>query len=172
MTSPRRWPARFGSAMVGLGLVAAACSDDGGTLDGLERIGRDGDGGQVTDQHGGDGDDHDGDGHDGTSTTATPGGPFHPDGWDGVRNVARDVFDPVRAGEQPPDGFRQVLGRDDIAPVYVPDFLRADDVDWPDDELVIGVELNGEARAYPVGFLNRREIVVDMHRGIPTLVTW
>lgn len=82
------------------------------------------------------------------------------------------VYDPVRAGEPVPDGFRQLLGRDDIAPVYDPRFVAASDVSWPADSLVIGVDLAGEARAYPVGFLNRREIVNDDHRGIPTLVTW
>lgn len=100
------------------------------------------------------------------------GSPFHPDGWPGVSDIPAGVYDPAEAGEELPDGYRASLGRDDIAPVYVPNFLRSDEVDWPDEELVIGVDLNGEARAYPVGFLNRREIVVDMHRGIPTFVTW
>lgn len=98
---------------------------------------------------------------------------LHPDGWAGVlEQPDRSLYDPVEAGEDLPDGFRQLLNRDDIFPVYVPTFRRANQIDWPDEELVIGVELEGEARAYPVGFLNRREIVVDMHRGIPTFVTW
>jgi len=82
------------------------------------------------------------------------------------------VYDPVRGGETLPDGFRQLLVRDAIAPVYDPTFTVPSAVDWPEDSLVIGVDLDGEARAYPVGFLNRREIVNDNHRGIPTLVTW
>lgn len=43
---------------------------------------------------------------------------------------------------------------------------------WNPEDLVIGVNLEGEARAYPIGFLTQREMVVDNHRGIPTLVTW
>ena len=82
------------------------------------------------------------------------------------------IYDPVRGGETLPDGFRQLLVRDAIAPVYDPTFTVASAVDWPEESLVIGVDLEGEARAYPVGFLNRREIVNDDHRGIPTLVTW
>ncbi len=82
------------------------------------------------------------------------------------------IYDPVRGGETLPEGFRQLLSRDAIAPVYDPAFVTAAGVDWPEDSLVIGVDLEGEARAYPVGFLNRREIVNDNHRGIPTLVTW
>lgn len=82
------------------------------------------------------------------------------------------VYDPVRGGETLPEGFRQLLARDAIAPVYDPTFTSASGVDWPDESLVIGVDLEGESRAYPVGFLNRREMVNDNHRGIPTLVTW
>ncbi len=107
-------------------------------------------------------------------TEASGSTPFHPDGWAGAPALEnrKELYDPVDAGEPLPDGFRQVLPRDVINPVYNPLFVTAGTIDWPDDELVIGVDLEGEARAYPVGFLNRREIVVDMHRGIPTFVTW
>lgn len=98
-------------------------------------------------------------------------GAFHPDNWTGAL-PPDDLYDPVRAREELPGGYRQVLGRDSIKPLYDPLFLTAGEVDWPEDELVIGVDLRGEARAYPVGFLNRREIVVDLHRGVPTFVTW
>lgn len=82
------------------------------------------------------------------------------------------IYDPVRGGETLPDGYRPLLRRDAIFPVYDPVFTDANGVSWPEDSLVIGVDLEGEARAYPVAFLNRREIVNDNHRGIPTLVTW
>ncbi len=82
------------------------------------------------------------------------------------------VYDPVVADEALPEGYRQLLARDAIAPVYDPSFVTADGVGWSEESLVIGVDIDGEARAYPVGFLNRREIVNDLHRGIPTLVTW
>ncbi len=98
---------------------------------------------------------------------------FHPDGWVGITEFpGGDLYDPVKAGENLPAGFRSVLRRDAIAPVYTPSFVTREEIDWPKDELVIGVDLSDEARAYPVGFLTRREIVVDMHRGIPTFVTW
>ena len=82
------------------------------------------------------------------------------------------LFDPIVDGETPPDGYRHSLPRDAIFPVYDPVFVESAGVDWPDDELVIGVDIEGDARAYPVGFLTWREIVNDIHRGIPTLVTW
>ena len=83
-----------------------------------------------------------------------------------------DLYDPVAAGESLPDTYRQLLRRDAIFPVYDPSFVTAEAAEWDAGILVVGVDLEGESRAYPIGFLNRREIVVDLHRGIPTLVTW
>ena len=83
-----------------------------------------------------------------------------------------ELFDPTEVGEPLPVGYRESVSRDVINPVYDPVMVPAGGVDWPDDELIIGVDLDGEARAYPVGFLTWHEIVNDWHRGIPTLVTW
>jgi hypothetical protein len=83
-----------------------------------------------------------------------------------------DLYDPTSAGEPLPDDYRTSLPRDAINPVYEPVFVKPGEVDWPLDELVIGVDLDGEQRAYPVGYLSFREIVIDSHRGIPTMVTW
>ena len=90
----------------------------------------------------------------------------------GVRVDPSGVYDPVLAGEPLPDGFRQVLPRDAIAPVYEPSFVPAAEIGWPDDAQVIGVALDGEAKAYPVSFLNGREMVVDEIAEVPILVTW
>lgn len=68
--------------------------------------------------------------------------------------------------------FRQMIPRDAIAPIYEPKFVAADKSPLPGSELVIGVELNGESRAYPVGPLNDREMVNDVVGGIPILVSW
>ena len=81
-------------------------------------------------------------------------------------------YDPVDAGEPLPEGFRQLLPRDAITPVYNPTFVAAEEAGWSGETLVIGVEIDGDARAYPVSFLNRREMVVDRIAGIPVLVTW
>jgi hypothetical protein len=82
------------------------------------------------------------------------------------------IYDPVRAGEQLPEGFRQLLSRDAIHPIYNPTFRSAESTEWPAEALVIGVELNGEEKAYPVSFLNHREMVIDWIGGLPVLVTW
>lgn len=90
----------------------------------------------------------------------------------GPVEAPEDVYDPVRAGEATPEGFRQLLPRDAILPVYNPVFVGAAAVDWNDDSLVIGLTLDGEAKAYPVRFLNRREMVIDWIGGTPVLVSW
>jgi len=90
----------------------------------------------------------------------------------GPISVPDDVYDPVRAGEEVPQGFRQLLSRDAIRPVYNPTFTSASQSEWEDDTLIIGLELDGEAKAYPVSFLNRREMVNDWIAGSPVLVTW
>jgi hypothetical protein len=81
-------------------------------------------------------------------------------------------YDPVVAGESLPDGYRPVLPRDAILPVYNPTFRSAADTEWPADALVIGVVIDADARAYPVSFLTRREIVIDTVADIPVLVSW
>jgi len=82
------------------------------------------------------------------------------------------VYDPVRAGEETPKTYRQLLGRDQIAPVYDPGFTTADDIEWDSEILVVGVEGASTSKAYPVSYLNRREMVIDHIDGDPILVTW
>ena len=82
------------------------------------------------------------------------------------------VYDPIKSGEATPPGFRQLLPRDAIAPVYNPTFTSAVSTGWDDETLVIGLALDGEAKAYPVSFLNRREMVIDWIAGTPVLVSW
>ena len=84
----------------------------------------------------------------------------------------QSVYDPVQAGEEMPPGYRQLLARDAIRPVYHPVFVPASQAGWDDGDLVIGLEIDGQATAYPVGFLNRRDMVIDAVAGIPVLVTW
>jgi hypothetical protein len=90
----------------------------------------------------------------------------------GERAHPDDVYDPVEAGEAVPEGWRQLLPRDRIAPIYHPGFVTAEEADWLDDTLVLGVEIDGDARAYPINVLNRREIVNDVIGDIPVLASW
>lgn len=68
--------------------------------------------------------------------------------------------------------IRQLLPRDAIFPIYEPRFVTAEKAGLDPGELVIGVELNGESKAYPIGPLVRREMVNDAVGGVPILVTW
>ncbi len=83
-----------------------------------------------------------------------------------------EVYDPVRAGEQVPPGYRQLLDRDQILPVYDPIFTSGSLVDWPAEMLVIGISGEETAKAYPVTHLNQREMVIDSLEGTPLLVSW
>ena len=67
-----------------------------------------------------------------------------------------------------------VLPRDAIPAVFTPTFMDATEAnEWYDpDELVIGVEFNGEARAYSIPFLSGHEIVNDEVGGVKIAVTW
>jgi hypothetical protein len=102
------------------------------------------------------------------------GGPDRPNATETLGLLADpdEVYNPVSAGEDLPSGYRQLLRRDSILPVYDPQFTSAGQVDWPDDSLVIGVAGAETAKAYPVTHLNSREMVIDSLDGIPILVSW
>jgi hypothetical protein len=78
----------------------------------------------------------------------------------------------VRVDDPTEYSFAQLLPFDGIAPVYDPEFVPAAQSPLLDEELVIGVTLDGEAKAYPITVLRFREMVNDEMAGIPTLVTW
>ncbi len=63
--------------------------------------------------------------------------------------------------------------RDGIPPIDNPQFIAvADDNDLADTEPVIGVEINGDARAYPFRILIWHEIANDVVGGVPITVTY
>jgi hypothetical protein len=64
------------------------------------------------------------------------------------------------------------IPRDAINPVYSPEFVAPGQATLRPMELVMGLEINGDARAYPVGMMRIREMVNDEVGGTPVLVTW
>jgi hypothetical protein len=82
------------------------------------------------------------------------------------------VYNPVNEGDPLPEGFRQLLDRDQIVPVYDPQYTSSDQVDWPDGMLILGVEGTETQKAYPITHLNQREMVIDELDGKPILVSW
>ncbi len=62
--------------------------------------------------------------------------------------------------------------RDGIPALSNPATLEAPAAPWADEERVIGLVVNGEARAYPIAVLNWHELVNDSLGGAPLLVTY
>lgn len=67
-----------------------------------------------------------------------------------------------------------LLPRDGIPAIDNPQFLSADEADeeYAPEELVIGVNFDGDARAYSIPLLSRHEIVNDTVGGKKIAVTW
>ena len=67
-----------------------------------------------------------------------------------------------------------VLAKDAIPAIRSPEFVDAAGAEaWMSaDEPIIGVEIGGDARAYPVAMLSRHEIVNDTVGGAPIAATW
>jgi hypothetical protein len=68
--------------------------------------------------------------------------------------------------------FQPLLPFDAIRPIYEPQFVTGDEAPFDEEELVMGVAIQGEAKAYPVSVLRFREMVDDELGGLPILVTW
>lgn len=62
-------------------------------------------------------------------------------------------------------------GKDGIPSIDDPAFTSYDETKFEDEELVVGVYLNGEARAYPYGILNWHEIINDQIGKTPITIT-
>jgi hypothetical protein len=63
--------------------------------------------------------------------------------------------------------------RDGIPALTSPKYLAAERTDYMrPDEQVLGVFLNGVARAYPTRILSWHEVVNDAFGGEPVLVSW
>ena len=73
-------------------------------------------------------------------------------------------FDEIRSGGPPPDG---------IPPIDDPRFVSVSDAGFlADNEPVLALEIDGDARAYPVQILTWHEIVNDTVGGVPVAVSY
>jgi hypothetical protein len=68
----------------------------------------------------------------------------------------------------------QLLPKDGIPAIFDPSFVSADAAgeQLAEDDLVIGVSIDGEHRAYGVAHLSNHEVVNDVVGGKPIAVTW
>jgi len=67
----------------------------------------------------------------------------------------------IALAEELPEGVEQILERGKIAAISDPQFVTADKAEIADDAWVLGVEIDGQARAYSLNLLNRHEVVND-----------
>ncbi len=98
------------------------------------------------------------------------------------RGGTQEVTLPIRSSLSPagdPLGGRvfdmiTVIPRDRIPAIINPFLESAEDAagNIALDEPIIGIEINGDARAYSTFQLSRHEIVNDVVGGIPIAVTW
>ena len=73
-------------------------------------------------------------------------------------------LDEIQSGGPPRDGI-PALTNPKYAPAAKADYMRP-------DEQVLGVFINGVARAYPTRILSWHEVVNDTFGGVPVLVSW
>ena len=79
----------------------------------------------------------------------------------------------LRAADLRPEEIVTVLPKDAIPAILSPSFEEGNKASWlGGKDLVVGVEIGGDNRAYPVPTLSRHEIVNDKVGGIPIAVTW
>lgn len=62
--------------------------------------------------------------------------------------------------------------KDAIPPLFFPEYVSLEKTDLNDEDFVLGFELNGDARAYPLKIMNFHEIVNDEVGGEEIVVTY
>jgi hypothetical protein len=83
-------------------------------------------------------------------------------GWDFSRTSI--PVDEIMSGGPPKDG---------IPALTFPKYVREGEAEFmKEDEQVLGVYLNGIARAYPTRILSWHELVNDRFGNLPVLVSW
>jgi hypothetical protein len=79
----------------------------------------------------------------------------------------------ARSADLRPADIVIVLPKDAIPAIMSPSFEEASKVAWlRGDTAVVGVNIGGKSRAYPIPILSRHEIVNDKFSGISFAVTW
>ena len=73
----------------------------------------------------------------------------------------------------PPDRDLSRIRRTPFVPLDSPELLRVEEAEYlSDDDLVLGLEWQGQARAYPVSMLTYHHVVNDTVAGRPVLITY
>lgn len=67
----------------------------------------------------------------------------------------------AESADELPPGVEQILPRGGIPAIFEPTFVTAEEAEIPDDAWILGVAVDGEARAYSLNLLNHHEVVND-----------
>ena len=87
-------------------------------------------------------------------------------------SVAYQDSTPTPTADFDPDGYIAGPGQNFVA-LDNPAFVEAAEADWmQSEEIVLGLEFNGETRAYPVRMMTFHHIINDEVLGTPVLVTF
>ena len=96
--------------------------------------------------------------------------------WGLLRGGKTVVIPPSADATRAPREYtiRTVLGRDAIPAILNPTFVEGEeaDVQLRPDDLVIGLSINGDTRAYSIAHLSSHEVVNDTVGGVPVVITW
>jgi carotenoid cleavage dioxygenase-like enzyme len=71
-----------------------------------------------------------------------------------------------------PDEFKQLVSRGYIPAIDDPQFVGASEAEIDDEGWVLGVVLDGQAKAYSLNLLNRHEVVNDRFGDRPVAAVW
>lgn len=76
------------------------------------------------------------------------------------------------AAETPPEGVQLLLPRGEIPAIFEPQFVSAEKAKMPDEAWVLGVVVEGQAKAYSLNLLNQHEVVNDRSGGTAFAAVW
>jgi len=99
---------------------------------------------------------------------------MHPGAPQATVSITRPAPEPDPAMLRVVSSGPMARPRDHFRLIDRPEFLSVDAAagSMSDDEVVIGLEFAGEARAYPINYLNEHELVREELGGTPLLVSW
>jgi len=70
------------------------------------------------------------------------------------------------------EDYEQLLPRGEIAAITEPVYVSASAAKIEDDSYVLGVVIDGQARAYSLNLLNNHEVVNDQIGDLPYAAVW
>ncbi len=92
--------------------------------------------------------------------------------WIAVLLIAAPTFRASAQNKDLPKEYQQILPRGGIPAVMNPVYVKAKDAEISPDTWVLGVVIDGQARAYSLNLLNHHEIVNDQIGSTPFAAVW